>query len=155
MLEFWILEGPLNTTRGTAARHSAAFGWLQHRRCRGTFLARWSKGNLLIRNTVRRPLILPKWQGIQCSQPSRWRGKEWNSFHFHIRLEHNRKEKKHQKNPTFPIQHSSTEPHIGSKRWLYTVTLPTSVLEEYFKPVRQLKENLFWIISVQFGLKVS
>lgn len=94
MLEFWILKSPLNTMRGTPARHRAAFCWLQHRICRGLLLLGWNKRNLLISNPVRRPLILPKWQRIHSSQPSRWRVKAWTGFHFHIRLQHNRRTKK-------------------------------------------------------------
>lgn len=90
MLEFRILESPLNTRRGTPARHRAIFGWLQHRRCRGPLLICWINSNCLTRNTIRMPLILPKWQRIHSSQPSGWRGKEWNSFQLCSRLKHNR-----------------------------------------------------------------
>lgn len=90
MLEFRILESPLNTRRGTPARHRAIFGWLQDRRCRGPLLICWINSNCLTRNTIRMPLILPKWQRIHSSQPSGWRGKEWNSFQLCSRLKHNR-----------------------------------------------------------------
>lgn len=140
MLEFWILKSPLNTMRGTPARHRAAFCWLQHRICRGLLLLGWNKRNLLISNPVRRPLILPKWQRIHSSQPSRWRVKAWSGFHFHIRLQHNRRTKKEgsikaqNRNISYTaFQPSSTDPHICSKCWLYTAILLMKVLKEKFQ----------------------
>lgn len=156
MLEFWILESPLNTTRGTPARHRAAFGWLQQRRCRGTLLMGWSKRNFLMRNPVRRPLILPKRQRIQSSQPSRWRGKEWNSFHFHIRLKHNRKEKKQNKTQQNTTKNQHLVYSLPVQILIYAANVGCTLLHfswrywknKYFKLVRQLKENLFLITSV-------
>lgn len=139
MLEFWILEGPLNTRRGTPARHRAAFGWFQHRRCRGMLLAGWSKGNLLIRNTVRRPLILPKRQGIQCSHPSRWRSKEWNSFHLHTRLEHNKKEKKKKQTQTPNISHTTFQYRTSQRQQTLALHCYTS-----YEGTRRVSISSLW-----------